>query len=102
MDLTLRCEVSIPQLTTLTQSLDRLGVQLMADFALFNQRLDELKTAIQVEAQQVLEKLNHLAQILAADAMDQQHIDVARSLVEEMIPSVKNMVPDEPVTPPVP
>lgn len=74
----------------------------MADMSQLNASLTALRTAIEAEAAQVVAKLQELADVLAGDALDQQQVDAARVMVEEMIPMVQGMVPDAPAPEPEP
>jgi hypothetical protein len=99
MEIVFHVEVRCPQLDGVMPFLHTLGGQLMADMSQLNASLVALRTAIETEAAQVVAKLEELAAVLAADQMDQQHVDAARALVDEMIPMVGGMVPDAPPAP---
>lgn len=94
-----KVEVSLPQLDGVLPFLTTFGGQMMADFSLLHADLAALRTAIQTEGAQVAAKLQELADVLAADALDSTEIATARSLVAEMLPMVHGMVPDAPPAP---
>ena len=66
----------------------------MADFSALHSDLAALRATIETETAQVVAKLDELAGMLSADALDDQEIATARATVAELSAMVSRMVPD--------
>ena len=79
-------------LSPILNKLNQLETIVMADFTSLNQSIIELHAAVDAERVEVLAKLDELAAVLAADAVDQDMVDQARILVDEAKAKVQGLV----------
>lgn len=79
-------------LSPILNKLNQLENLIMADFTSLNQSIADLHAAVDAERVEVLAKLDELAAVLAADAVDQDMVDQARILVDEAKAKVQGMV----------
>lgn len=79
-------------LSPILNKLNQLETIVMADFTSLSQSIIDLHDAIDTERVEVMAKLDELAAVLAADAVDQDMVDQARILVDEAKAKVQGLV----------